>query len=271
MTRLSVDFRCGSWENALRGVEPIDALISDPPFSKRTHDGQRHGRKDARYSDTRKHPILSSRGHGFIHWGEKEIARFVRYWEPKTLGWFCVHTSHDLIWIYKRELELCGRYVFAPIPCVQLYSNVRLAGDGPSNWTSYLVVSRRRLTKGSQRWGALPGAYVGKCFDQGENALDRSKRICTGAKPEWMMRAIIRDYSRPGDLVCDPCAGGATTLIAAFLEGRRSVGSEKRVEIYKKACVRIASAESTFARLEHSQYPPPRRAIRGTPETQCAE
>jgi DNA modification methylase len=40
------------------------------------------------------------------------------------------------------------------------------------------------------------------------------------------MRAIVRDYSRPGDLVCDPCAGGATTLIAAATERREAVGAE---------------------------------------------
>jgi len=39
-----------------------------------------------------------------------------------------------------------------------------------------------------------------------------------GGKPMWLMRALVRDYSRPGNLVCDPCAGGATTLIAAAIE-----------------------------------------------------
>ena len=53
------------------------------------------------------------------------------------------------------------------------------------------------------------------------------------------MRALVRDYSRPGDLVCDPCAGGATTLIAAALEGRRAIGAELDPETYALACARI--------------------------------
>jgi hypothetical protein len=81
------------------------------------------------------------------------------------------------------------------------------------------------------------GAYVGQNFDKGENAHDRSKRITTGAKPLWLMQAIIRDYSKPGQLVVDPCAGGATTLIAAEIEGRSSVGSEIDVKTYGLAMI----------------------------------
>jgi hypothetical protein len=40
------------------------------------------------------------------------------------------------------------------------------------------------------------------------------------------MRALVRDYSRPGDLVCDPCAGAGTTLVAAKMSGRRFIGSD---------------------------------------------
>jgi len=47
-----------------------------------------------------------------------------------------------------------------------------------------------------------------------------------GQKPMWLMRAIVRDYSRHGDLVCDPYAGSGTTLLAAVMEGRRAIGAE---------------------------------------------
>jgi site-specific DNA-methyltransferase (adenine-specific) len=53
------------------------------------------------------------------------------------------------------------------------------------------------------------------------------------------MRAIIRDYTRPGDLIVDPCAGGATTLLAAAIEGRRCIGSEMDPETYAKAVRRL--------------------------------
>lgn len=45
-------------------------------------------------------------------------------------------------------------------------------------------------------------------------------------KPPWLMRALVRDYSLPSDLVCDPVAGWGSTLRAALDEGRRAIGAE---------------------------------------------
>jgi site-specific DNA-methyltransferase (adenine-specific) len=60
-----------------------------------------------------------------------------------------------------------------------------------------------------------------------------------GGKPLWAMRALVRDYSRPGDIVCDPTAGGGTTLLAAAIEGRRAVGAEMNEDNYRKAKRRL--------------------------------
>jgi site-specific DNA-methyltransferase (adenine-specific) len=68
--------------------------------------------------------------------------------------------------------------------------------------------------------------------------IDRSGHI--GGKPLALMRAIIRDYTRPGDLVMDCFAGGGTTLLAAAMEGRRAIGAEMDPETYAKAKARLA-------------------------------
>jgi hypothetical protein len=39
-------------------------------------------------------------------------------------------------------------------------------------------------------------------------------------------RACIEAYSRPGDLVLDPYMGGGTTVLEAYVSGRRSIGSD---------------------------------------------
>ena len=49
------------------------------------------------------------------------------------------------------------------------------------------------------------------------------------------MRALARDYSRPGDLICDPCTGKGTTLLAAAVEGRRAIGAEVNRDTYAEA------------------------------------
>lgn len=233
-THGAIELRCGDYRDVLADVM-CDALICDPPYGARTHNGQRHGRRENTGIE-----LCSSRGLGYAGWSAEDVNDFVGFCAPRTRGWFCAFTSHDLVPAYTAALEDVGRYVFAPIACVQVGMNVRLAGDGPSNWTTHLVVSRPRTMKG---WGTLPGAYVGNAFDAGQNTATSMRRsMVVGSKPLWLMRAIVRDYSRPGDLVCDPCAGGATTLIAAAIEGRRAVGSELDPVTYEKACERIATS-----------------------------
>ena len=58
------------------------------------------------------------------------------------------------------------------------------------------------------------------------------------------MREIVRDYSRLGDLVCDPCCGAGTTGLAALHEGRRFVMGDMdaaHVEIARKRLVAFAA------------------------------
>ena len=127
-----------------------------------------------------------------------------------------------------------GRYVFAPLPCVISGMTVRLGGDGPSSESVSLVVARPRTAEAA-KWGTLPGFYKGPA----------EKCIVVGGKPLWLMRAIIRDYTRPGDLVVDPCAGGGTTLLAAVMEGRRAIGAEMDPATFDKAVARLRKGFTT--------------------------
>lgn len=231
---LAIDFRLGD-HNEVLADETCDLLLVDGPYGKRTHEKQRHGRKEPKY--TRKgNAVLAHRGLSYRHWEPEDVDRFVCSWHERTRGWMCCFASHDLIPAYEEAFKRVGRYYYTPVSCVQLGMNVRLAGDGPSNWTTYLLRAKHRnplcdhlmvaRPKAGELWGTLPGAYVGRPFDAGENMLDRSKRPTAGAKPVWLMRDLVLAYSRPGQRVIDPCAGRGTTLIAAALEGRAALGAE---------------------------------------------
>jgi hypothetical protein len=169
-------------------------------------------------------------------WSVEDAQEFVRSWAPRVRGWMCILTSHDLVDVLCRAMEEFDRTTFAPVSCVQKFMNVRLAGDGPANWTCHLVVSR---PKSLARWGALPGAYVGPAFDPGENLLDRSRRAVPGGKPVWLMGAVVRDYTREDDVIADPFMGGGTTPFAARAERRRCLGIEKTPETFAFADARM--------------------------------
>lgn len=51
-------------------------------------------------------------------------------------------------------------------------------------------------------------------------------RIHGTQKPVALLRFLVASYSDPGDLVFDPFAGSGSTLVSAFLEGRRAIGCE---------------------------------------------
>ncbi len=225
---MSIDLRCGDWRDVLADVE-CDALIADPPYGARTHAGHDAGvtgaeRQRPQLKGTNRKDPARRRTLEYGSWSHDQVRAFVEHWSPRTHGWFCAMSCSDLAGVWRKAFEDAGRVAFAPVPCVIRAMSVRLAGDGPSNWAVYLNVARPK----GQKDGTLNGAYV-VTRDPGH----------IGGKPMQLMRAIIRDYSKPNDLVCDPCAGFGTTLAAAVAAERRAIGAEIDPDTHAKAMQRL--------------------------------
>lgn len=65
-------------------------------------------------------------------------------------------------------------------------------------------------------------------------------------KPVELMARYIKNSSQPGDMVLDPFAGSATTLLAAAQEGRKAIGIELSEEHFAAACRRLETELSPF-------------------------
>lgn len=229
---LDLPLYLGRWEDVLSSAEvgQVDVLITDAPYSKRTHESTRGmgGERADGYGMDGLAPTYDS-------WAPEDAIAFVEAWSPRVRGWMACLCDHTLIPTYQQAYERMGRYVFAPVPCVIRGMSVRLAGDGPSSEAVYLMVARP-ATAEFKRWGTLPGAYTG--------GRDEGAKGGRG-KPRWLIDAIVRDYSRPGDLVCDPLAGYGVTLISALLQRRRAIGAE----------MDEAAVEEAFRRAKENQEP----------------
>jgi hypothetical protein len=239
---------------AMRGAGLVaDALIVDAPYSERTHSGHDDGTASAnRVANCRAARAqrlgTERREIDYPHWGAEDVAAFLGAWSDRC-GWLVSLTDHVLAVEWDSALETCGRYTFAPIACVESGSRIRLTGDGPPQWSTWLVASAqvsrpssREFLDGwhAKRWesGLAPrGAYVGTA----------ERKPITGGKPLWLMRAIVGDYSRPGDLVADPCMGAGTTLVAAVELGRRAIGCEPDPRRFQIAAKRLARTRPQLA------------------------
>ena len=240
-----IDFRRGPWETALADVGMVDAVIVDAPYSARTHGG--HGAAPTvggghRSGDSPEWVRANGsveipthrRAINYDGWSLEDVNSFVESWSPRCRGWFVTITDHTLAPAWAAAMADAGRYVFAPLPWFAPGSRVRLTGDGPSSWTCWIIVGRPRTGTyrdgtAAHKWGTLPGGY--------NVTSERGSHI--GGKPSKLMRMLVNDYSRPGDLVCDPCAGWATTLLAAAQEGRRAIGCEMDPETYTDGLKRL--------------------------------
>lgn len=181
---------------------PDLAIITDPPYSARTHDGQHETVGELAYSA----------------WTPDDVRAAVATWATWNPAWICAITDDVLTPAWREAYRAAGLLDFAPIPCVHPDS-VRLTGDGPASGCVWLVVARR---------GSLPGHYI----------ATRSRDGYRGGKPLGLMREIVRDYSRPGWTVADPCCGWGTTLVAAA--GTRQIwGAEVSPAAHKVAVRRV--------------------------------
>lgn len=218
----STAIACGDCRDILPTIGKADHIITDPPYSARTHEGH-----DA---SARGHAGIGNDGAdrsalGYPALSDADCIRLGTMFHTCCRGWVVWMTDHILAPVIQQSLEDMGRYVFAPLPFFAPGSRVRLSGDGPSSWTIWILVSR---TSAQSKWGTLPGGYAAQ---PGWNDKQHM-----GGKPSELMRCLVRDYSRQGELVVDPFLGGGTTLVAAKQLGRRGIG----IEIDESACERSA-------------------------------
>ena len=226
MSDSAIDLRLGRWQDVLADVGEVDALITDPPYSERTDKGFRTGHSGCgnggfRVEDIGYEPIDAEYCHAFV-----------KSWVPRVKRWFVVFGDHITNAYWLAALHDAGLYTFPPVPWVKIDGAPRYMGDGPSSQSEWIAIARHRVR--------LPTRYRAGVYRTTIVTGNSKESIVTGQKPLHLMAAIVRDYSEPGELVCDPHAGGGTTLLAAAIEGRRAIGAEMDPGTHAKALKRIA-------------------------------
>lgn len=255
------ELRLGRWQDLIEGwkaLEAVDVLVTDPPYTKRQIAGYRSG--SAVRAAREAHPGAEERRFVIAYGAlDEEEARMIAFFaQARVKHWAAVFSDHiGWGWIEK-WLSMGGEWTtFAPVQWTKPNPPPRMAADGPCCAAEPILVGRPKAKLPKERRGHRPGVYHFQVEPAGGAARSRGHARLVGEKPLALMRAIVRDYTLPGDLVCDLYAGTGTTLLAALLEGRRAVGAEADPETYRQAVERLRAEEARFelARRQAEMFP----------------
>ncbi|WP_454912855.1 DNA-methyltransferase [Variovorax gossypii] len=80
-----------------------------------------------------------------------------------------------------------------------------------------------------------------------EGPIGRKKTEHPTEKYRWMIEPLIKNHTRPGDVVLDAFAGSATTLVVAKQHACHAIGFEKEARFYEMAKDRIQAEQLDLA------------------------
>jgi len=123
-----------------------------------------------------------------------------------------------------------------------LKANMRVVG----NCEYGLLLYRDKLPKFNNH-----GKMVFNCLDWPRD--NTTPKIHPVQKPIKLMEQLIEIFTDPGDVVIDPCAGSAVTLLAAKNLGRKAYGFEIKKDFYRDANEKILTSASPYLFNEPEQ------------------
>ena len=193
----------------------VDHVITDPPYSEKTHAGARTGTEDRTLLT-----FDSIDDAAFLALCDESV-RVARRWVLMTCDWR-----------HSAAAECGGRPVVRCGVWVKPDSAPQFSGDRPgTGWEAVLILHR----PGRKRWNGGGHHAVWSCNVERGN-------VHPTQKPLSLVRRWLRQFTDRGDLVLDPYAGSGTTAVACAAEGRRCLAVEIDPHYAAIARARVAAA-----------------------------
>ena len=189
----------------------------------------------------------------FMHFCSQMLVK-----EPKTEGKKSKAPCMMLFCAFEQlhyYIELGSRYGFKhyiplvfrkPFSAQVLKANMKIVG----NCEYGLILYKDKLPKFNNE-----GRMIFNCFDW--PMTDATPKIHPTQKPVPLLERIISIFTDPDDVVIDPCAGSASTLLAAGNLNRRAYGFEIKKDFYKEAKTKILpliTPQMRFDEVKRPQY-----------------
>lgn len=234
----------GKCEDVLPTLEPVDHVITDPPYSEHVHKSVRgNDSLDGKYQKwhTAKPRKIDL---GFDHLSSElrlvcaeQFARLARRW---VLVFSDVESASD----WRDDLAATGLDYVRTGAWVKIGGAPQFSGDRPAVGFEAVTIMH---PKGRKRWngGGKPAIWSVPIANDRGGPQDEP-RLHTAQKPLGLMRALVDQFTDPGETILDAFGGSATTAVAAAYLGRRSILIEEDEERAKVAAKRLQSAQDTL-------------------------
>ena len=204
----------------------VSHLISDPPYEDELHAAVgRIRRNDGR-------EMIADLGFAGVNADRASIAA---YSVAASDGWVILFTLAEGVRAWRDALQEAKAKWDTTCFWVKPDASPRFNGQGPARGAECFVTCW--AGKGYRRWnaGGKRGVYT-HCVNVGRQGEHPTE------KPVSLMAEIIRDFTTPGDVVCDPFMGSGTTGVACAQHGRGFVGIEQNPTWFDLSCRRIEEA-----------------------------
>lgn len=204
----------------------VDAVITDPPYTERTHSKARE-----RWSGHRGKPDTITEGvTAFAPITDADLLAALTDMGRISRGWVIATLDYRHAFEFDREppqglkSQRIGVWVKTdPTP--------QLTGDRPAQGWEAIAYLHRSDKRSTWNGHGLHGNYV--------LGVSRGEGHPT-AKPLPLVQDLVRKFTQRGDVILDPFAGSGTTLRAAVNEGRRAVGIEREESYCEIIAQRLA-------------------------------
>lgn len=231
------EIRCGDGPKRLGELtEPVKFILTDPPYNI------------LKNPDLAKPKNIKTGNEGHItryqEWDDLEDSEYFSLVgclfesAAKVLdGWAIVFMADRYLSDGIRLAERAGLKFHLPYWWGKSNPPPRIRVQQPKAATEMAVMAASHgdvdasflFSKGSPEHNIKGGVnYVIGPFQHASQRLHRTQ------KPNWLLQHLITEFTKPGDLVCDPFAGSFSTLQACLITARRCIAweiDERRCEV----------------------------------------
>lgn len=222
--------------------DSVDVVITDPPYEAEAHTEQRRQKgKRSRPGQPDAYRGIEEAALPFppitAEQREEAVAQLARVTRHCALV-FC---QVEAVSAWRSSLERGGLRYRRTIPWIKPDAMPSLHGRWPGQAFESIVLATRPGSRACPVGGkALAYSFVREKIGQGT----QNKAPHPTTKPQTLMRALVADFTEPGDLIFDAFAGSGSTGIAAVALGRCFLGFELDEAYFEIATRRLRGDEA---------------------------